>query len=98
MSFKEFWPFYVDQHKNPMNRLLHVVGTLLGVGLLVFSLGTEMYWLLALVPVVSYAFAWVGHLYFEKNKPATWQAPLYSLLGDFKMLFLILTGRYPDKN
>jgi hypothetical protein len=92
-SFSEFYPFYLDEHRNVTCRRLHFVGTFLVIALLFWTVwSNEPVWLL-LVPLVGYGFAWVGHFVFEKNRPATFQYPLYSLLGDFVMFRDILTGR-----
>ena len=92
-SFAEFYPFYLSQHANTVCRRLHFIGTLLVLALLTFSLLTGNFlWLLAL-PVVGYGFAWLGHFAFEKNKPATFTNPIYSLQGDWVMFFQMLTGK-----
>ena len=92
-SFAEFYPFYLAEHSNPVCRRLHYVGSLLVLALLGYVLATGQWlWLLAL-PVVGYGFAWIGHFVFEKNRPATFQYPLYSFLGDWVMLKDALTGR-----
>src|SRR6185295_4389538 len=91
-SYEEFWPFYVSQHLNPTCRALHFTGTTL-VGLaLVLSAVDSPRWLV-LAPVFGYVFAWVGHYIFEKNRPATFTYPLWSLRGDFRMYRLMLLGR-----
>jgi hypothetical protein len=92
-SFAEFYPFYLSQHANVVCRRLHFTGTLLVLVLLAFSLLTGNFiWLLAL-PVVGYGFAWLGHFAFEKNRPATFNYPIYSLRGDWVMFFQMLSGR-----
>jgi hypothetical protein len=92
-SFREFYPFYLGEHANRTSRRLHVSGTLLAVALAAAALLTGRLALLLAVPVAGYAFAWVGHYFFEKNTPATFTHPLYSLRGDFTMLYEVLTGR-----
>lgn len=92
-SFKEFYPYYLSEHQNLTSRRLHVIGTLLTIIILITSLVTATWPLLALVPICGYAFAWIGHFFFEKNKPATFTYPLWSLLGDFVMLKDVLTGK-----
>ena len=89
-DFDEFWPFYVSQHRNPTCRLLHFSGTSLGLTCLALS----PLWppLALLAPVVGYGFSWVGHFFFEGNRPATFRHPLWSLRGDFRMLRLMLSG------
>jgi hypothetical protein len=95
-SFAEFWPFYVSQHLNPTCRRLHFAGTTLVLGLAAATpiLGPVY---LALMPVAGYGFAWAGHFGFEKNRPATFRYPLWSLLGDFKMYGLMLRGKMTDE-
>jgi hypothetical protein len=90
-SFEEFWPFYVSQHLDPTSRRLHFVGTTLALGCLAIAPLRPSALLLA--PVVGYGFAWLGHAVFEKNKPATFTYPLWSLRGDFRMWRLMLTGK-----
>jgi hypothetical protein len=92
-SFREFYPFYLGEHRNRTSRRLHVCGTLLALALAVTALVSGRLALLWAVPVAGYAFAWVGHYFFEKNRPATFSHPLYSLCGDFAMLYEVLTGR-----
>lgn len=89
--FDEFWPFYLSQHRHPGSRALHVLGTGLALGCLV--LGFLSPWCWALAPLVGYGFAWAGHFLLEKNRPATFGHPLWSLRGDFKLLRLTLGGR-----
>jgi hypothetical protein len=92
-SFDEFWPHYVHAHRNPVNRALHYVGTTAVLGCVgTAALTLNPLWLLG-APVAGYGFAWVGHFGFEKNKPATFQHPLWSLRGDFKMYFMALRGK-----
>ncbi|GAB3021015.1 Mpo1-like protein [Bowmanella dokdonensis] len=92
-SFREFYPYYLKEHRNPTCRRLHFVGSALVLGLLGLSLITFNAWYLLLVPVVGYGFAWVGHFFFEKNRPATFTYPLYSLMGDWVMFRDILMGK-----
>ncbi len=92
-SFADFYPFYLDEHKNITCRRLHFIGTLCVIALVFWTAWTgQALWLL-LVPLVGYGFAWVGHFVFEKNRPATFQHPFYSLLGDFVMFRDILAGK-----
>jgi len=92
-SFREFYPFYLGEHRNHTSRRLHVSGTLLALGLAAAALVSGRFALLWAVPLAGYAFAWVGHFFFEKNRPATFTHPLYSLCGDFRMAYEVLTGR-----
>lgn len=91
-TYEEFWPFYVSQHLNPTNRALHFAGTSLVLAALAAAVLASPWWLAA-APFAGYGFAWVGHFFFEKNRPATFSYPLWSLRGDFRMYRLMLLGR-----
>ena len=91
--FADFYPYYLGEHSHPLNRRLHVCGTLLAVGLAVAALATGRFALLWLVPLAGYGFAWVGHFRVERNRPATFTYPFYSLAGDFVMAWQVLTRR-----
>lgn len=94
-SFEAFYPFYIREHANRTCRRIHVVGTgLVILAFVAFVLTLEPVWLI-LMPVLGYGFAWVGHFFFEKNRPATFKYPLWSLLGDFRLFFETVTGRRP---
>ena len=92
-TYQEFYKFYLSQHNNKTCRLLHVIGTTVVLALAITALYHQMPKLWILVPIAGYGFAWVGHFFFEKNKPATFQYPLWSLKSDFKMYFDILLGK-----
>ncbi len=96
-SLKEFYPFYLTEHQNPISRNLHFIGTFLLFPCLFYALFSKTWWILALIPPIGYGFAWVGHAFFEKNKPATFQYPVYSLASDFIMFWDILNGRIGKK-
>ncbi|MFT5235825.1 MAG: hypothetical protein ACI8SK_000038 [Shewanella sp.] len=85
LTFKAFYPFYLSQHQNTICRRLHYIGSLFILVILIETLVTHNWIQLLLLPLVGYGFAWVGHFIFEKNKPATFQYPLYSFLGDWLM-------------
>lgn len=92
-TFADFYPYYLSEHRNTVCRRLHFVGTALVLSLLAATMLTGNAWLLLAVPVAGYGFAWVGHFVFEKNRPATFQHPWYSLLADFVLFRDILVGR-----
>ena len=94
-NFQEFYPFYLGEHADRTSRRLHVIGTSLAVLQWLMAVGAARPWLLLTGFVTGYAFAWVGHFFFEKNRPATFKYPLYSLRGDFAMARDVLTGRIP---
>ena len=91
-SFAEFYPFYLDEHQDTMCRRFHLIGSTLVLAVLTLALFTNL-WLLTTLPVLGYGFAWVGHFYFEKNKPATFTYPFYSFIGDWVMFKDILIGK-----
>ena len=94
-SFREFYPFYLAEHANRTCRRLHFVGTTLVVACLVaLALTLNPWWILAAL-FCGYGFAWVGHFFFEHNRPATFRHPLYSFMGDWVMYRDMLTGRIP---
>jgi len=92
-KFSDFYNYYLTEHQNIICRRLHVVGTTLVIILFCIALSFKSWSLLILVPFCGYGFAWVGHAFFEKNKPATFKYPLWSLISDFKLFFDILFGK-----
>jgi hypothetical protein len=94
-SLSDFYPYYLGEHRNGVCRSLHVLGCLSVLTFLFAGLLTEHRQLLWFVPVVGYGPAWVGHYFFEKNRPATFQYPLYSLVSDWIMFKDILTFKVP---
>jgi len=92
-SFAEFYPFYLKEHSNINCRRMHFFGTFLVISLIFVFLTTGNWKLLLFTPIFGYGFAWFGHFYFEKNKPATFPHPLYSLIADFVMFRDILLGK-----
>jgi hypothetical protein len=92
-SFRDFYPFYLGEHRNPVCRRLHFVGsTLVLIVLAVMFATRNPYWLFAAL-FCGYGFAWIGHFFFEHNRPATFKHPLYSFIGDWVMYTQILTGK-----
>ena len=92
-SFREFYPFYLTEHSKSGTRRLHFAGTLLVLLTLGYVLVAQQWCFLALLPVFGYGFAWVAHFAVERNRPATFRYPLYSLAGDFRMFADMLRGR-----
>src|SRR5260221_11745443 len=92
-SFGDFYPFYLSQHANRTCRRLHFIGTTLGLVALLHAFSTLDFWWILVGLAVGYLFAWVGHYFFEKNRPATFTHPLYSFMGDWGMWKEMLTGR-----
>lgn len=92
-SYDEFYRFYLTEHRNKTSRVLHFIGTFLVFILLFMAILQGWGWRWILIPVVGYGFAWIGHAFFEKNKPATFQYPFWSLISDFKLFFEILFGK-----
>jgi len=96
-SFRSFYPYYLTEHGDVKNRILHFTGTAGLLAILFAAIVLQKWWMLALIPVCGYGFAWVGHFFIEKNKPATFTYPLYSLGSDFVMFWHILTGQISKK-
>ncbi len=92
-SFQAFYPYYLSEHRNTICRTLHFVGSTIVLILLATMLGTQKWWLGWLIPIAGYGFAWVGHFFFENNRPATFTYPLYSFAGDWVMYAQLLTGK-----
>lgn len=96
-NFWSFYPYYLTEHGDVKNRSLHFIGTAGLLVILVVAIVTQKWWMLALVPVCGYGFAWAGHFFIEKNKPATFTYPLFSLGSDFVMFWHMLTGQISKK-
>ena len=93
MTDRNFWPDYLEQHRHPVNRALHVTGTLTATALLAAGLLRRDRRALLAAPLVGYGMAWLGHFLVEGNRPKTLDAPLASLAADYRLLGLALTGR-----
>ncbi len=92
-SFADFYPYYLSEHRNRTCRRLHFIGSTIVLILVILLLYTQNLWLLVAMPLAGYGFAWVGHFFFENNKPATFHYPWYSLVGDWVMYKDILIGK-----
>ncbi|WP_282371057.1 DUF962 domain-containing protein [Pseudomonas sp. PS02290] len=93
--FADFYPYYLQEHRDSTCRRLHFIGTSLVILILAFAVLNASWTLLWVLPLAGYTFAWVGHFFFEKNRPATFKHPFYSLLGDFVMYKDMLRGKGP---
>jgi hypothetical protein len=94
-TFRDFYPFYLSEHRHPVCRRLHFAGSVLVLAVIAATVVTRNAWWLAAAPVAGYGFAWVGHFFFEKNRPATFSYPFYSLMGDWVMFGDIVRGKLP---
>lgn len=92
-EYKDFWPYYLREHTKPATRGLHYFGTALGLAILVAALVTTNWWLLIAAIVSGYLFAWIGHAFVERNRPATFTYPVWSFASDFRMFGYWLSGR-----
>jgi hypothetical protein len=92
-TFEQFWPHYLREHARPATRACHYVGTALTLVVVAVAVARGEALLLLGVPLVGYGFAWFSHAFVERNRPATFTYPLWSLIGDYRMFFLALTGR-----
>ena len=96
-TYREFWPYYVGEHSSPACRALHYLGSVMGLSTLAaLALTGDWRWLLVGL-VAGYGPAWVGHFFIEKNRPATFRYPLWSLISDYRMLALALRGEMADE-
>lgn len=96
-SFSEFYPYYLSEHSNPTCRMLHYIGSAIALGIILYALTSAKFAVLPLALISGYAFAWIGHFFFEHNRPATFRHPLWSFLGDWVMLKDFLTGKISSK-
>ncbi|MEM9013672.1 MAG: DUF962 domain-containing protein [Pseudomonadota bacterium] len=96
-TYKQFFPYYLNEHSNKVCRGLHYVGTAIGLSALVAFFVTFNPWFLLAMPLAGYGCAWIGHFFFERNKPATFTYPFWSYVGDHHMFFLALTGRLKER-
>ena len=93
MTFREYYNYYLTLHQNKWTRRLHVLGQLATIIVVVAALSQRSWLLLLSAPFVVYPFAWTGHFFFEKNKPAAWSKPLWAKACDWIMFKDILTGK-----
>ncbi|RZK43255.1 MAG: DUF962 domain-containing protein [Pedobacter sp.] len=96
-SLSEFYPFYLSEHKNFTSRVLHFTGTALVLLTLLAAILFHQWIFFIAIPIIGYGFAWIGHFFFEKNKPATFKYPAYSLASDFLLFFDLLSGKQQFK-
>lgn len=92
-SLQEFYPFYLSEHQNTTSRVLHFIGTTLVIFVLIAAVLFHLWRALLLLPLIGYGFAWLGHFFFEKNRPATFKYPWYSLASDFMFFWDIVNSR-----
>lgn len=96
-SFWSFYPYYLTEHRDIKNRVMHFIGTALVIACFIAGIILQKWWLMLVIPFCGYGFAWVGHFFIEKNRPATFTYPLYSLGSDFVMFWHMLTGQIGKK-
>jgi hypothetical protein len=91
-SFEEFWPHYVAEHSHPRTRALHAAGTATSIVCALAFIARRKWKLLPLALLPGYGAAWLAHFFIEKNKPATFDYPLWSFVGDYKMIAMMIAG------
>src|SRR5699024_1618886 len=91
-TFEDFWPYYLEEHSTAPNRKLHQIGTTAALTALTYGVISRKKRWMAAAPIIGYGFAWVGHFVLEKNRPATFKYPLYSLMGDMRLTALMWRG------
>ena len=91
-TYPAFWSYYLKEHRKPATRALHYLGSIAAIACLVLGVAQEP-GLLFFIPLAGYSFAWIGHFFVEKNRPATFSYPWWSLISDFRMFGLWITGR-----
>ena len=96
-AFSAFWPFYLGEHRVRLTRTLHFIGSSIAIAGVIAALVTRTFWLVPMPVIQGYAWAWVSHFFVEKNKPATFEAPFWSLISDYRMCGLFLSGRLGDE-
>jgi Predicted membrane protein len=92
-TFSEFYRFYLSEHENTVSRRLHFTGTSMALALILIAIGSGIWCLLLVAPLQGYLLAWIGHFFFEHNKPATFKYPLFSFMGDWRLWWEIVTGK-----
>jgi hypothetical protein len=97
MSFAEFWPRYLDAHRDPRTRLFHVAGTLAGTALAITAAASRKPWLIPAALAAGYGPAWFSHAFFERNRPETFRAPFSSLAADFVMAWHVVRGTIEEQ-
>jgi hypothetical protein len=96
-SYREFWPFYVAEHRRPATRRLHFIGTTGALLCVLAAAVTRKPSLLLAALLIAYGIAWIAHFFVERNRPATFRHPFYSLIGDFHMYGLMWAGRMDEE-
>ena len=92
-TYAEFWPHYLREHAKPSTRTVHYIGTALVIAFALALAVTGKWWWLLAMPLAGYGFAWFGHFFIERNRPATFTYPLWSLASDLRMFFLAVAGK-----
>ena len=93
-SFEDFYPYYISEHDHKYTKLMHFIGTSISIYFLIKFILSFNFLIILYALLSGYGFAWVGHFFIEKNKPATFKYPFYSLIGDYKMYLEILQGNH----
>ncbi|HUR61912.1 MAG TPA: DUF962 domain-containing protein [Candidatus Thermoplasmatota archaeon] len=92
-TLQEFWPFYLSQHRRPLTQALHVAGSAAAIVFLGLAVAFRSWWFVLAALVAGYGLAWIGHFFVEHNRPATFTYPVKSFLSDWRLLWVVVTGR-----
>jgi hypothetical protein len=92
-TLREFWPFYLSQHRRPLTQALHVAGSVAALLCVGLAIAFRSGWFLLGALLAGYGFAWAAHLFVERNRPATFTYPWKSFVSDWRLLWVVVTGR-----
>ncbi len=96
-TYREFWPYYLQEHARPETRAVHFAGTSLATLCIAALIFSGNLWFIPAALISGYGPAWIGHFFIEKNRPATFTYPFWSLISDYRMVWVWMTGHLPEE-